>query len=151
MYPPSNPDYRLPIDALPGHYRSYHGVAAAISTGVAAAPDGFPGFTVVNQTSGQFLSWTIDVLQGGSQPSGAALVLDVQQSTNGGASYASMFGGNTALMPTLPPGTNTISGQFNAPGYVNHGDQLQIDVIQVGSGAAGQNVRLTLFGPFIVD
>jgi hypothetical protein len=81
----------------------------------------------------------------GSGPTGAALILDVKLSTNGGSTWTSLWHATPASRPTIADGA--VIGSAGAPdttSYAN-GNLVRLDVIQVGATTPGRDVVLLLY------
>ncbi len=97
------------------------------------------------QRPGVIDSWTMQSLI--DPPTGADLQVDILLSTDGGATFATIFPSGATNKAVLPDGQTTAAGGFtfatiNIP--VTTGDILQPNVIQVGSTNPGTNIKLTL-------
>jgi hypothetical protein len=77
-------------------------------------------------------------------PTGAALILDVAKSTDGGSTFTSLWATTTANRPAIAAGA-TIGNQtaFDTT-TLPKGTIIRIDVVQVGSTIAGQDITLQL-------
>jgi len=75
-------------------------------------------------------------------PTGQALIVDILRSSDGGTTWTSFWATNPGNRPQLAVGTKT-SSQINFDTTaVSAGDLLRIDVIQVGSTVAGQDLTV---------
>ena len=144
----------IQADAIPVHYRVTLGQNGQITTGVQTGATG-PSTLIlcvndqVAVIEGVDLAAGAGAGTGGGGPVTEALIIDVQRSAGRGNTFASLYGGNQALMPTIQPGApKGSSGQPSVP-IINSGDQLRFNVIQADGVA--QNVLMTIKGLAMVD
>ena len=77
-------------------------------------------------------------------PTGASIVVDILRSTNQGTSFTSLWSGSPGSRPAIAATTKySISSSF-VTNTLNKGDLFRIDVIQVGSTVAGQDITVQL-------
>lgn len=79
-------------------------------------------------------------------PTGADMIIDIKKSSNGGASFTSLWNITPANRPTILDGVKTGAQTVFDTAAFAAGDILRCDVIQVGSTIAGQNVTVQLLG-----
>jgi hypothetical protein len=77
-------------------------------------------------------------------PTGASLVIDILYSTNSGGTWTSIWAVTPANRPTLTVGVNFATGTAFDTTNLAAGTLLRIDVIQVGSTVAGQDLTVQL-------
>jgi hypothetical protein len=148
----------------PIHYRWRIGPSAPAVTGpVTSGVAGAQQLTaIVGERSLQFLAFELAVglpngpgdiypiVGGASNPVNSPLVVDLQRSTDGGNTWASLFAGSTNGLPTLSPGRafSRLSQSFGNT-LCNPGDYLRASVVDCDGIA--QNVSFTCFGRCIKD
>jgi hypothetical protein len=155
---PENPDL------VPVHYRWRLGPKSPIVTGPVAGINGGAIVAIVGQTSLCFTRFDLVVnapqgpqdmepsfATGGSPPTGSSLVVDIERSTDGGNTWASIFTafeGNPVSYPTLKPGqlsaTTTPFLLGDGSAWINFQDQLRANVLH--ASGTEQNVQLTASG-----
>ncbi len=117
-------------------------VAFVVGAGVnlAVANDVAPNYPVASY-AGTFHRW---VASAKTKPVGAAIIADVLFSTNGGSSWTSLWASNPGNRPTIADGSAQSSGTlFDTTAYAQD-TMFRIDIIQVGSGTAGQGLYVKL-------
>lgn len=77
-------------------------------------------------------------------PTGASAIFDVLKSSDGGATFTSLWASNPTNRPTLAISSKQASGTSFDTATLAAGDILRIDVAQVGSTVPGSNVTLKI-------
>ncbi len=107
-----------------------------LATGTDLAPD-YPVATY----QGTFHRW---VASAKTKPVGAAIILDVLYSINGGSSWTSLWASSPSNRPTIADGAAQGNGtSFDTTTYAQDA-MFRIDVIQTGVGTKGQGIYLKL-------
>ncbi len=83
------------------------------------------------------------LLMAKTAPVGAALIVDILYSPDGGANFASI---GTGAGYSLPDGSQSTFATISSALLFSIGAVLRLDVLQVGSGTAGSNLTVTAFG-----
>jgi hypothetical protein len=77
-------------------------------------------------------------------PTGAAFIVDIQKSTNNGATFTSLWASTPSNKPTIAAASvagNTTSFDTTT---ANAGDILRFDIDQIGSTIAGSDITVTI-------
>jgi hypothetical protein len=150
-------------ETIPVHYRWRIAPGAAAATGVVASVEGPPAEHINGLTTCQFLRFDLvcnaaltasdsdpNGITGSQVPTGSNFIVDIDVSHDDGTTWASIFG--SGPLPTLPAGraSASLTPPVGGP-FVNLGDVLRANVLQVGSELAGQNILLTAYGRGIAD
>ncbi len=98
---------------------------------------------VICTANGTFSSWWTAAKVG---PVGADLVFDVLISTDGGATFATLWTGTPSDQARIVDGSSGNTGTTFEVTSFSAGDLLRFDVTQVGSTTAGQGVTLSILG-----
>jgi hypothetical protein len=77
-------------------------------------------------------------------PTGAALIVDIFFSTDNGVTFTSLWATNTGNRPTVAAGSKFGTTTSFDTTTLSGGNLLRIDVVQVGSTIAGQDVTVQL-------
>ncbi len=111
-----------------------------IGTDLVVANDVAPDYPVATY-QGTFHRWVASMKVG---PVGAAVIADVKYSTNGGSTWTSLWASTPSNRPTIADGAAQGGGtSFDTLTYIQD-TMFRIDVIQVGSGTAGQGLYVKL-------
>ncbi len=107
---------------------------------LAVATDAAPDYPIATY-QGQFHRW---VASAKTKPVGAAIIVDVLYSINGGSSWTSLWASNPGNRPTIADGAAQGAGtSFDTLTYIQD-TMFRIDVIQVGVGTKGQGLYVKL-------
>lgn len=152
----NNPDWTTDNEHRPVHARWCLGWTAPVVVGTR------PEVAVSSAISVTYLRWDFVVgppWKGQFTPSGtplpplpplgADLIVDLLISKDGGVTFISVFP-NPADRPRLPAGKYTASEYFSGPVAAACGDQISVNVSQVGSTQAGQQILFSLAGSALV-
>ncbi len=112
------------------------GAGVDLATGTDLAPD-YPVATY----QGTFHRW---VASAKTKPVGAAIIVDVKYSTDGGSTWTSLWASNPSNRPTIADGAAQGGGtSFDTTTYIQD-TMFRIDVIQTGVATKGQGLYVKL-------
>ncbi len=117
------------------------GWAFALNSDAIVATDISPWVILTKTTT--FASWWTAAKVG---PVGADLVVDVLISTDGGATFNTLWTATPANRPKVAAGSTGNTGTTFAVTTGSPGDLLRFDVVQIGSTTAGSGVSVAILG-----
>lgn len=115
------------------------------------------GGTLTTQTSKDYkdvpddITWERCDLVVDTVPTGAAIIVDIERSTDGGATWVTIFTGGTNRPQIAISARTGNTTTINVPAGTGNSHKWRAKIAQIGSTIAGANLTVTLKGKYDLD